>query len=153
MALFLTLILWLYFAAALPTFDFDESLYRRVTESMRQAGNPWLLTWDGRELFHKPPVFYWLIWCASALVDAGKETVSAMAARIPGLFSTLAILFSLHAGMRHLFPEQKDQKGFLPPVFAFLCAAFAVLTGTAVILDPLQTLALMPALIIPARMF
>ena len=152
-ALILTLILWLYLATTLPTFDFDESLYRRVTESMRQSGNPWLLTCDGRELFHKPPVFYWLIWCASSLVDAGKTTVSAMAARIPSLLSSLGILFSLHAGMKYLFPDQKDRKPLLSPVFAFLSSAFAVLTGTAVILDPLQTLALMPALIIPARMF
>jgi 4-amino-4-deoxy-L-arabinose transferase-like glycosyltransferase len=153
LALILIFITWTFFLIALPTFDFDESLYRRVTESMRASGNPWLLTWDGKELFHKPPVFYWLIWLAASIVDFGKWGVSALASRIPSFVSSVALLTSLYFGMKFLFPELKKEKILMAPVFAYLTSAFAVLTGTAVILDPLQTAALIPALFIPTRMF
>ena len=152
-ALLLTLITWTYFLIDLPTFDFDESLYRRVTESMRASGNPWLLTWDGKELFHKPPIFYWLIWLASSVIDYGKTGVSAFASRLPSFSSSVSILTSLYFGMKFLFPGLKKEKVLLAPMFAYLTAGFAILTGTAVILDPLQTLALIPALFIPTRMF
>jgi 4-amino-4-deoxy-L-arabinose transferase-like glycosyltransferase len=153
LALLLTLITWTYFLIDLPTFDFDESLYRRVTESMRASGNPWLLSWDGKDLFHKPPVFYWLMWLMSSVVDYGKIGVSALASRLPSFLSSISILGSLYFGMRFLFPEIKKEKVLLSPLFAYLTAGFAILTGTAVILDPLQTLALIPALFIPTQLF
>ncbi len=152
-ALALVLLTWVFLAATLPTFDFDESLYRRVAESMREAGDPWKMVWDGQNLFHKPPIFYWLIWGASAIADFASTRISALAARIPSLLSSLLILWGLHQGMRVLFPELKKESIRLAPVFAFLCALFPLLTGISVIFDPLQTLALVPAILIPTRMF
>jgi hypothetical protein len=142
-AILLTGLLWLYFILKAPTLDFDESLYRSVSESMKKSGNPWQLLWDGQTLYHKPPIFYWLICIASQLVDFGRESVSSLASRIPSFLSSIGILFSLYFGTKRK-PE---------PALAYLCALFPVITGTAVIFDPLQTLVLMPALLIPLRLF
>jgi 4-amino-4-deoxy-L-arabinose transferase-like glycosyltransferase len=149
-----TLLFWLFFATRVPTFDFDESLYRRVADSMREHQDPWLMTWDDRALHHKPPIFYWLIWASSSLIDWGKNHVSSLAARIPSLLASIGILYGLHRGMRFILdkPETETSAG-THAVSAFLSAAFPVLTAIAVIFDPVQSLALLPAILIPTRIF
>ncbi len=142
-AILLTGLLWIFLLLKASTLDFDESLYRSVSESMKKSGNPWQLLWDGQTLYHKPPIFYWLICIASQSVDFGRESVSSLASRIPSFLSSIGILFSLYFGTQRK-PE---------PALAYLCALFPIITGTAVIFDPLQTLALMPALLIPLRLF
>ncbi len=153
LALTLLALFWLYQLTRMPTLDFDESLYRSVSLSMKMKGDPWLLSWDSRPLFHKPPIFYWLIVAASALIDSGKEIVSSLAARVPSILSSIGILFSLYRGIGYILPGPTSRETKSIPVFAFLCASFAVLTSGAVIFDPLQTLALMPAILIPTRIF
>jgi 4-amino-4-deoxy-L-arabinose transferase-like glycosyltransferase len=152
-ALTLLILIWIHQLARMPTLDLDESLYRAVSQSMKTKGDPWLLNWDSRPLFHKPPIFYWLIVATSTLLDSGKEVVSSLASRIPSVLSSIGILFSLRAGMKYILPGPVSRESKSIPVLAFLCASFAVLTSSAVIFDPLQTLALMPALLIPTRIF
>lgn len=55
--------------------------------------------------------------------------------------------------MNYIMPPPLSRGAESIPVMAFLCAGFAVLTSGAVIFDPLQSLALMPALLIPTRIF
>lgn len=153
LALILLLASWLLLTFTLPTLDFDESLYRSVADSMRAHHNLWLLEWDGTALFHKPPLFYWLIVATSSIFDAAGSIISSFSARIPGLLASLGILVSLHFGMRALLGEAAKGKILRTPILAFASALFPCLTAVAVIFDPLQTLALMPALLIPARFF
>lgn len=154
LAITLVILLWGYFVFWVPTFDFDESLYRRVAETMREKKDPWLLTWDDRPLHHKPPLFYWLIWAASIVIDSAKVQISAAAARLPSLIASACILFGLHRGMRFIVGKNTlSDEGSSHATSAFLSASFPILTATAVIFDPLQTLALLPAILIPTRMF
>jgi 4-amino-4-deoxy-L-arabinose transferase-like glycosyltransferase len=152
LALIFVLLTWIYILIRMPTFDYDESLFRRVADHMREKHDPWLLSWDGNTMFHKPPLFYWLEVAASFILDRGKETLSSVAARMPGFMSGLGILVSLHFGTRYITGSTSKIPASRS-VLAFLCAAFPVLTASAVIFDPLQTLALMPSLLIPTRMF
>jgi hypothetical protein len=142
-ALVLAGLIWLCILTQAPTLDFDESLYRSVASAMKKAGDPWLLRWDGNPLYHKPPLFYWLLCASSALLDSGKEIISSFAARIPSLFASAGILLSLYFAC----------KKRIAPVLAFTCALFPMITAPGVIFDPLQTLALMPSLFIPTRAF
>lgn len=144
---------WAYFLFSVPTFDFDEALYRRVAESMKAAHNPWLLKWDGDSLFHKPPIFYWLICFFSDWVDGAEAGVSALASRLPSLFSSLGILASLYFGFSYVVGEKVRTRANWIPVLAFLIGAFPLLTSASVVFDPLQTFFLMPSLLIPARFF
>ena len=146
------LTVWLYFLIAVPTFDFDESLYRRVAETMKSARNPWLLSWDGDPLFHKPPIFYWLVCFFSFLIDGTDAGVSAFASRLPSFFSSLGILFSLYFGLSYVRGEKSSRLNWIP-VLAFCAGAFPLLTATSVVFDPLQTFLLMPSLLIPTRFF
>jgi len=151
-ALALALLLWGFFVLTLPTLDFDEALYRRVAEGMKTTHNLWSLTWDGRDLFHKPPVFYWLIVLFSRFIDGESGFVSAQAARLPSFFSTIAILMYLYVSGNRIKKEKAPITGFLSAT-ALLCGLFPVLTATGVIFDPLQTLLLMPALVVPTILF
>jgi 4-amino-4-deoxy-L-arabinose transferase-like glycosyltransferase len=156
LAILLSIALWIFFVLRIPTFDFDESLYRRVAESMRERQDPWFMAWDDRLLHHKPPVFYWLIWAAAAVIDFGKNQIGSIAARVPSLLSSLGILMGLFFGTRFILGRSgkgADENTSSNAVLAFLSASFPVLTATAVIFDPLQSLALLPAILIPARMF
>lgn len=156
LAILLSITLWIFFVLRIPTFDFDESLYRRVAESMRERQDPWFMAWDDRLLHHKPPVFYWLIWAAAAVIDFGKNQIGSIAARVPSLLSSLGILMGLFFGTRFILGRSgkgADENTSSNAVLAFLSASFPVLTATAVIFDPLQSLALLPAILIPARMF
>ncbi len=143
---------WIYFLFAVPTFDFDESLYRRVVEAMKANHNPWLLTWDGDPLYHKPPVFYWLVWFFSLIIDGANAGVSSLAARLPSFFSSVGILIGLYFGLSYVKGEKRSSFNWIP-VLGFLMAAFPLFTGASVVFDPLQTFFLLPALLIPARFF
>ena len=153
LALILLFTTWVLLTLTLPTLDFDESLYRSVADTMRTKHNPWLLEWDGTALFHKPPFFYWLIVAAGSIFDSAGAMISSFSSRIPGLLASLGILVSLDFGMRHLLGDAAKEKIQRIPILAFASALFPCLTAVAVIFDPLQTLALMPALLIPARLF
>ncbi len=144
---------WIYMMSRIPTLDFDESLYRSISQAMKLRGDPWLMEWDSSPLFHKPPLLYWLIVATSALLDYGAETVSSLSSRVPSILSSIGILLSLRFGMNYIMPPPLSRGAESIPVMAFLCAGFAVLTSGAVIFDPLQSLALMPALLIPTRIF
>ena len=143
--LILSLLIYSFFYV--PTFDLDESLYRRVAEEMKWGGNFWHPTWDGKALHHKPPLFYWLIVISSRFFDGADAGVSILAARFPNLLATLGIIFSLS-----FFPKFSFSS-FLNTFLLWGCALFPLLTSTSVLFDPLQTLAFIPCLIIPHRAF
>ncbi len=151
LALLFTLLTWGYYLFFLPTFDFDESLYRRVAEEMKLSQDYWRMTWDTWPVYHKPPFFYWLICGFSFLIDGANAGVSSLSARLPNFFASLGILFTLYwAGKK--VADQSARSGWVC-VLAFTSALFPILTATTVIFDPLQTLALMPSLIIPTLAF
>jgi 4-amino-4-deoxy-L-arabinose transferase-like glycosyltransferase len=159
-AIFCCFILWSFFLLKIPTLDFDEALYRRVADSMKAEHNPRYLNWDTRILFHKPPILYWLIWMFSNLIDGAKGAVSTFAARLPSFFSSVGIIAYLYlSGKRFETNDllaRKRAGGFSigqTSALAFLCGLFPLLTATAVLFDPLQTLCLMPALVIPSVLF
>jgi 4-amino-4-deoxy-L-arabinose transferase-like glycosyltransferase len=129
--------LWIWISVQIPTFDLDESLYRRVAEELKQSGDPWHLSWDHRSLHHKPPLYYWWIALVSTVIDGVQAPVSALASRLSSTLVGIGVLFALPFWSRPYF----------------LLSAFAILTVPAVIFDPLQSLALIPAILIPHRWF
>ncbi|MBC7398070.1 MAG: hypothetical protein H7333_11560 [Bdellovibrionales bacterium] len=150
-ALVFLLATWGYFLFFMPTFDFDESLYRRVAEEMKLSHDYWRMTWDHWPVNHKPPLFYWLICIFSFAVDGSAAGVSSLAARLPNFCASLGILGTLYwAGKK--VADDSTRAGWAP-VLAFTSALFPILTATTVIFDPIQTLALMPSLIIPTLVF
>ena len=157
LALFLVSAFWLYTLFSVPTFDLDESLYRRAAEEMKRSGNYWLPAWDQVPLYHKPPIFYWFIILASACADASKELISSVASRIPSLFCSAGIIIGLYFSNRLVLQEKDSffesaQHNWTAPLL-YLSALFPILTGTSVIFDPFQTLCLFPALILMSRYF
>ncbi|MBS1959113.1 MAG: hypothetical protein JST80_06570 [Bdellovibrionales bacterium] len=130
-------LLCLYILFFLPTFDLDESLYRRVAAEMKLHGDYWHPTWDARPLLHKPPILYWIIDFFSSVIDRTPDYVSSVAARMPGFLISVAMTFAL---------------GWRASMYLWM-GAFPLLTVCSVIYDPLQTLALLPALLIPVRWF
>ncbi len=142
LALILVFSLWIYSLFQVPTFDLDESLYRRVAEEMKWNGDYWHAVWDERSLHHKPPFFYWLIVIFSRIFDGAEAGVSILSARFPSFLATLGILWSLSR-----FAPLKET------ILAWACLLFPLLTSTAVLFDPIQTLLLMPTLLIPHRAF
>jgi len=145
--IFLIFGLWIYSFFYVPTFDLDESLYRRVAEEMKWNGNFWHPVWDTRALNHKPPFFYWLVVLFSKLFDGADAGVSILAARFPSFLATLGIIFSL--GSDRGF----NKTSFLNTFLLWGCALFPLATSTSVLFDPLQTLAFIPCLLIPHRAF
>ena len=138
----LLLSLWVYSLFFIPTFDLDESLYRRVAQEMKVTHHWWNPTWDSLPLNHKPPFFYWMIAAISRIVDGPGEWVSIFSARFPSLLACLGILYALYRHTRSWVPS-----------LLWSCAILPVVTATAVIYDPIQTLLLLPMLFIPTRRF
>ncbi len=134
--------LWAYSFFQIPTFDLDESLYRRVAEEMKWNHDYWHPVWDGLPLHHKPPFFYWLMVIFSRLLDGAESGVSILAARLPNFLAVLGIAFSLSR-----FSNFKDS------LLSWGSMLFPLATATAVLFDPIQTLLLMPSLLIPHRAF
>lgn len=143
--------LWIYSLFHVPTFDLDESLYRRVAEEMKWNQDYWHPIWDGKPLNHKPPIFYWLIVIFSRIFDGAQSGVSILSARLPSLLSTIGILFSIAWFQRK--PEETKLSALTNTTLIWGCTFFPLITSCAVIFDPLQTLALMPSLLIPHRAF
>lgn len=151
LALLFILSLWIFCLLQVPTFDLDESLYRRVAEEMKWNHDYWHPVWDGQPLHHKPPFFYWLIVFFSRLFDGAENGVSILSARLPALLSTVGILFSIAWFQRK--PGESRLTALTHTALTWGCTFFPLVTSCAVILDPLQTLALMPCLLIPHRAF
>jgi hypothetical protein len=154
--------LWSYALFYVPTFDLDESLYRRVAEEMKSLHAWWAPTWDTWPLNHKPPFFYWLIIFFSNRLGQDDAThVGVLAARMPSVFANIGILVTLFFSHDFIFGknfgnelrvrEDLDERWAAP--LLYLAGLFPLLTGTAVIFDPLQTLLLLPSLLIPTRYF
>ena len=134
--------LWAYSLFFVPTFDLDESLYRRVAQEIKMAHLWWTPTWDALPLYHKPPFFYWIIAGISQLVDGPTETVSIFASRLPSFLACVGILYALYRETRTLTAS-----------LLWCAALLPLITATAVIFDPIQTLLFLPALFIPTRLF
>ncbi len=151
LSILLVFSLWIYSLFHVPTFDLDESLYRRVAEEMKWNKDYWHPTWDGKPLNHKPPLFYWLIVIFSRLIDGAQNSVSILSARLPSLLSTVGILFSIAWFQRK--PGESKLGSLTHTTLTWGCTFFPLVTSCAVIFDPLQTLAFLPSLFIPHRAF
>ncbi len=150
-AFFLIFGLWIYSFLHVPTYDLDEALYRRVAEEMKWNGDFWHPVWDGRPLHHKPPFYYWLIAIFSWMIDGKSAGVSLLAARLPNLVATLGILFSIARFVKK--PGESIWKPFQESLLLWGCTLLPLLTTTAVLFDPIQTLFLLPCLLVPHRAF
>lgn len=142
LAVILILGFWAYGFFQIPTFDLDESLYRRVAEEMKWNRDYWHAVWDGRPLHHKPPFFYWLMVIFSRLFDGAESGVSILAARFPNFLAVIGIVFSL-----------SRVSNFRSSLLTWGTMLFPLATATAVLFDPIQTLLLMPSILIPHRAF
>src|SRR5712691_7803718 len=85
----------LLLAATVPTFDFDEALYRRVAEEMKQSREYFVTTWDGRPFYEKPPTYIWSIVLASTIIDGSSPHISVLASRLPSLACSLLTIMLL----------------------------------------------------------
>jgi 4-amino-4-deoxy-L-arabinose transferase-like glycosyltransferase len=144
MTMIAVMVFWSYFLFAVPTFDLDESLYRRAAEEMKWSGNFWKPTWDANALFHKPPVLFWMMIGISYLWDGAEAGVSIFSARLPSVLASLGILISLFSFGKKL----KLQSPVLLPL-TFCTAIFPLVTASSAIFDPIQTLLLLPTLFLP----
>ena len=152
-ALILLMSIWGYSLFFIPTFDFDESLYRRIADEMKLTGNFWSPTLDKLPIYHKPPLLYWLMAASSYLFDAGNSVLSSFSARFPSFICSLGIVTSLYFFGEYLTQRKltREQKWAMP--LLFLSAVFPLATATSAIFDPFQTLLLLPTLFIPCKYF
>lgn len=135
-------------AFRLPTFDFDESLYRRIAEEMKVSRHYYALTWDQRPFLEKPPTYVWTIVAVSRLIDPDWR-VSLLAARLPSLLfsaATVVLLCLFWRRYRRRYAEGFAIDGKAPPAFssllpaiAFGAALFPMVQVTSVLLDPMLT--------------
>ncbi|HSP34734.1 MAG TPA: hypothetical protein VLU46_10500 [Thermoanaerobaculia bacterium] len=151
----------LLLASITPTFDFDEALYRRIAEEMKQSHEWSTPTWDGRPFYEKPPTYIWSIVAASALVDRDAAHVSVLAARLPSAvcsFVTIALLswFWRRRARDYAstFGTENDHSTrwlFSPllPALAYGTGLFAIGGSATVMLDPMLTM----FLAVPLLMF
>jgi 4-amino-4-deoxy-L-arabinose transferase-like glycosyltransferase len=147
-SLILVAAIWIYFLFFLPTFDLDESLYRRVAEEMKRSHLWWTPKWDGDVLFHKPPILYWLIAGISNVVDGSTQAVSIFSARLPSVLSCVGIMMFL----QRTAARWRFKNTWIAPL-AFTMGIFPMVTSASVIFDVLQTLCFMPALLLSAQYF
>jgi 4-amino-4-deoxy-L-arabinose transferase-like glycosyltransferase len=160
-------------AAVMPTFDFDEALYRRIAEEMKESRNYLIQTWDGKPFFEKPPTYVWTIIAADALTRHDTPHISILAARLPSLcFSILtcallawfwrlmagrfAALFGIDGAVRGAAPALGQPRANLPqwllapatPVVAYAGGLLAFGGASSVLLDPMLTLFLLAPLLL-----
>jgi len=83
---------WASIMFRVPTFDLDESLYRRLAEEMKLSGDYVIPTWDGEPFYEKPPTYFWTILLASRLFDPRDAPVSVFASRLPSFLFTLMMV-------------------------------------------------------------
>ena len=150
----------LLLAATVPTFDFDEALYRRVAEEMKQSHDYFVMTWDGKPFYEKPPTYIWSIVAASLLVDGRSPHVSVFASRLPSVICSLATFFLLAWFWRRMAPHyarafgttiDDSRRWLLSPALPLLaCGTGLFATGGAasVVLDPMLTLFLLAPLLV-----
>ena len=150
----------LLLAATVPTFDFDEALYRRVAEEMKQSNEYFVMTWDGKPFYEKPPTYIWSIVASSFLVDGRSPHVSVFASRLPSVICSLATFFLLAWFWRRMAPQYAGAFGttigdsgrwLLSPVLPLLAygtGLFAMGGAASVVLDPMLTLFLLAPLLV-----
>jgi 4-amino-4-deoxy-L-arabinose transferase-like glycosyltransferase len=150
----------LLLAATVPTFDFDEALYRRVAEEMKQSHDYFVPTWDGKPFYEKPPTYIWSIVAASFLVDGRSPHVSVFASRLPSVICSLATVFLLAWFWRRMAPQYAsafgttidDSRRWLLspalPLLAYGTGLFAMGGAASVVLDPMLTLFLLAPLLV-----
>lgn len=156
----------LLLAATVPTFDFDEALYRRVAEEMKQSHDYFVTTWDGKVFYEKPPTYIWSIVAASFLIDGRSPYVSLFASRLPSVICSLATFFLLAWFWKRMAPHYASAFGttiddsrrwLLSPAFPLLacgCGLFAIGGAASVVLDPMLTMFLLaPLLVFVAAVF
>jgi 4-amino-4-deoxy-L-arabinose transferase-like glycosyltransferase len=155
-------LLWIVQTATVPTFDFDEALYRRIAEEMKQSGTYLSQTWDGRPFYEKPPTYEWTIVLASRAVDAPREAVSVFASRLPSLLFSWATMVLLAWFWRRsasdyarLFGSEREMPGWMTspalPVLAYNAALLPVAGAGCVLLDPMLTFFLTVPLMLFSR--
>ena len=154
-------LMWTVQALTIPTFDFDEALYRRLAEEMKTSGQYFKQTWDGRGFYEKPPTYIWTIVLASTLIDGPRGPVSTFACRLPSLFSSWASVILLAcfwqmSAFRYARNPNSDglawwQSSVALPVLAYNTALLPVAGAGSVLLDPLLTFFLCVVLIVFAR--
>lgn len=136
-------------AFQIPTFDFDEALYRRAAEEMKASHHYGALTWDARPFLEKPPTYVWTIVASSRLID-GDSRVSVIAARLPSLLFSFLTVVLLCLFWYRFGPEyaaafdasdaaQRVALSSLLPAVAFGAALFPMVQVTSVLLDPMLT--------------
>ncbi len=150
----------LLLAITSPTFDFDEALYRRVAEEMKQSGDYFVTTWDGQPFYEKPPTYIWTIVLASAVVDGPTPHVSVFASRLPSVICSLLTVVLLAWFWKRTAPQFASAFGtsvdvsrqwlFSPalPALAYGTGLFAMGGAAGVALDPMLTLCLLAPLLI-----
>jgi 4-amino-4-deoxy-L-arabinose transferase-like glycosyltransferase len=155
-------LLWVVQTATVPTFDFDEALYRRIAEEMKKSGNYLVQTWDGRPFYEKPPTYEWTILLASRVVDGRHDAVSLLASRAPSLlfsWATMLLLAWFWARnapdyVRLFCNERKIPPWLLSPalpILAYNAALLPVAGAGCVLLDPMLTFFLSVPLLIFSR--
>jgi 4-amino-4-deoxy-L-arabinose transferase-like glycosyltransferase len=155
-------LLWILQTTTVPTFDFDEALYRRIAEEMKQSGNYLLQTWDGRPFYEKPPTYEWMIVLASRAVDGPGDGVSIFACRLPSLLFSWATMLLLAwfwrrsaADYAQLFGSERGMPRWMSspalPILAYNAALLPVAGAGCVLLDPMLTFFLTVPLMLFAR--
>ena len=153
-------LLWIVQTATVPTFDFDEALYRRIAEEMKQSGSYLRQTWDGRPFYEKPPTYEWAIVLASRAVDGPRDTVSVFASRLPSLLFSWGTMLLLAwfwkrsaTDYARLFGSEREMPQWMTspalPILAYNAALLPVAGAGCVLLDPMLTF----FLTVPLMMF
>jgi 4-amino-4-deoxy-L-arabinose transferase-like glycosyltransferase len=147
-------------AATTPTFDFDEALYRRIAEEMKQSHEYFVTTWDARPFYEKPPTYIWSIVAASYIVDGPSSHISVFASRLPSVLCSLLTVILLAWFWRRAAPDYATAFGTDPspgrqwltspalPLLAYGTGLFAIGGAASVVLDPMLTLFLLVPLLI-----
>jgi len=104
-------------AARRAPWDPDETRYLQVTHEMLERGNPFLLTFGGEPYSDKPPLFFWLLAPAVALLGPR----SAVAGILPSLLAYL------------LLPVALARLGRAMSLAPFTASWGALLTATALL--------------------
>lgn len=141
-----------------PTFDLDESLYRRLAEEMKIRGSYFVPTWDGRPFYEKPPTYFWTILLSSVLFDPSAAPVSIFSSRLPSLLFTLVVVTWLGAFWPRFLSLLEDHRSITMypewlrhpalPVVLYSMALLPSVGASSVLLDPMLTAFLTPVLLI-----
>lgn len=91
----------------------DETKYGQIVREMRQSGNLFLPTLEGRPFTHKPPIHFWMVWALTFLFGL----YSTFAFALPSIIAFAVLLWLLWR--------------FAGPLAAFLCGTSAMVWGSA----------------------